>query len=122
MSRVDRALNPGGYDGASAPPADTVLCVPAHPQYPLPERTDLRPQIVFELLDGPAGPVPVAFSSPRVLKERLGEAQPWVAASAEWFVGLMRRSGLGAVHLDPRTDPRARRWTAADLAEYRRDG
>ncbi|MFC1441268.1 SAV_915 family protein [Streptacidiphilus sp. N1-10] len=117
MSRIDRALNPGRYDGAAAPPADTVLCVPAHPQYP----PDLQPRIVFELLEGPTGPVPVAFTSPRLLVERLGAAQPWVAASAEWFVGLMRRAGLGAVHLDPQTDPTARRWTSTDLAEYRKE-
>ena len=121
MSRIDRALNPGHYDEVPAPSADTVLCVPAHPQYPLPERPDFQPQIVFELLEGPTGPVPVAFTSPQLLRERLGEAQPWVAASAEWFVGLMRRTGLGTVHLDPQTDPLARRWTAADLTEYRRD-
>ena len=95
--------------------AETPLYVPAHPQHSADAAE--QDEIVFELLAGPDDdPVPVAFSSLDLLVERLGQYQPWAAVRAEAFLSLMDRLGSAPVHLDPPTDPGARRWTAADLA------
>ena len=133
MSRIDRALNPDLYipalpDSPQIAPVpqhdeSAVLFVPAHPQRPIAGASPTsRPEAVFELLSGPEGPVPVAFTSLDLLVERLGGMQPWAAVSARQFVRLMTSLGIGPVHLDPQIDPLARRWSKADLDSYRRAG
>ena len=140
MSRIDRALNPDLYQDSApdrpAPAPDSaaaaaaavripsavgpdVLFVPAHLQHPPPDAPPgSRAETVFELLGTPDGAVPVAFTTLDLLVDRLGPAQPWAAVPAEELVRVMDRLGIGPVHLDPAVDPRARRWTAADLSEY----
>lgn len=89
--------------------ADTPLYVPAHPR---------DEQVVIELLEGPEGAVPVAFTSLETLVERLGSAQPWAAVRAEPFLTLMDRLGATPVRIDPPVSPKARRWSTADLTAY----
>ncbi|MBY8886646.1 hypothetical protein K7472_17495 [Streptomyces sp. PTM05] len=104
--------------GQSADSSEGLLFVPAHPQRSA-DGSVATGHVVFELLEGPEGPVPVGFTELGLLTERLGSAQPWAAARAPEFVALMRRAGLGPVHLDPDIAPHARRWTEKDLDQYR---
>ena len=116
MSRIDRALNPGAYQQLAE---NALLIVPAHLQHPSSGAAEgALPETVFELLKGPTGAVPVAFTSIELLVERLGAAQPWAAVSARQFTALMDRLGLGPVFLDPQADRSARRWMPADLWQY----